>query len=143
MDVNEARQITVSAQEQMSREQAEVLSEQQSIEQTYRDEVLAAVVETRGRIDAAIIEAAQEGKVQVAYNYTVHISASRNSPEEVSVMKTRASEVVTGVLESLSQEGFLQHRGEPRDERDIRDNIDAPPEYHTIPLRVFWPSSAR
>jgi len=142
MDAKEAAQITTSAQERMTLEQSEALAEQQCLEQARREGLIAEVGATRSLVDAEIIKAAEEGKSQVIYEHTVRISASRNEPEEVAAIKERASEVITGVILSLADEGFSQHRGDSREERDIRDNVGTPPEYYVIPLRVSWPTSA-
>jgi len=142
MDAKEAKQITANAHERMTREQSEALAEQQRLEQVRSEELLAEVAATRALIDDEIIKAASEGKSQVTYEHSVRISASRNTPEDVVAIKERASEVITGVILSLADEGFSQQRGESRDERDIRDNVRTPPEYYVIPLRVSWPASA-
>jgi hypothetical protein len=142
MDANEARHITASAHERMSREQLEAIAEQQRLEQAHRDEILADVVATRSLIDAAIIKAAKEGKTQTVYNYEVRIAASRNDPKIVDEIKAHASEVITGVMRSLEEEGFSQLRGESRDMGDIRQSVGELPEYHDIPLTISWPGSA-
>jgi hypothetical protein len=142
MDANEARQITTTAQERMSHEQLEAIAEQRRLEQAREQELLVEVAEVRALIDAKIIEAAQRGEARVGYEHTVRISAGRNSDEKVSEIKARAAEVINGVVLSLEEEGFSYRLYHPRDERDIRDNVDARPEYHITALAVSWPASA-
>jgi hypothetical protein len=141
MDVNEIIQMTTTAQERISREQFEADAHQQQLELARNKELADEITAVRARVDAEIIKAAQQGKSQAKYEYTVRISASRNSAETIDEIKSLASEVMTGVIHSLSAEGFSQHRLESRDELAIQDNVDAAPEYFVIPLRVSWPSS--
>ena len=141
MDVNEAKQHTVSAREQNTQAQLESLQVQESLEQVRAEELATEIALVRDRIDAEIMKTAQEGYDQFVYNYTVRISASRNTPEVVTEIKTRASEVMVAVADTFVAEGFSIKRGEPQDQRDIRDTLDAAPEYHTTPLLVSWAES--
>ena len=141
MDANEAKRITTSALERMSKEESEALEEQQRLEQARLDEIAAKVVTTRALVDEMIIGTAQGGGARCIYPYTVRIPASRYTTEEIKEIKAQASEVVTGIIKSLAAEGFSQNRLESREERDIRDNVNAAPEYYIIPIMVSWPGS--
>lgn len=141
MEAEQAREQSRTSAEKM-REVSEAAranerAEAESSIEALKESIEAAARLERETIDKSIEEAANMGQNSVTHKYTVRVSASRNSREEVAFIETIADATSALVVESLQNDGFKVVTG-AYEERDFRDGYDAQIEYYETYFSVKW-----
>lgn len=131
--INEARERAQSFRKAQSDQQTNALGALEEALQNEADEQIA-------RLGALIIETSGNGGVRAHIDYSVRINRTRIPLDETEALIIFADAVAKRIVSACHEQGYTSVADRASEQRDFRDNVDAPPTYYDHTITVMWPT---